>query len=92
MNDIKSKTLKDYICSYNVFNIACIYATGTTDIISRKIIEAEPYHIAFEKEKHYRILYIDDIYNPVIKQKIVTEQELKEQCDKLYKLMLSLHN
>ena len=87
MAEDKLETLRDYIILHNVFEVACVYATGSTDTISRRIVEADPYYIPFEKEKHYKILYIDNVYKPEIKEAIVTEQELKEQCDKVFKLM-----
>lgn len=92
MAEDKLETLKDYIILHNVFEIACVYVTGSTDTISRKIIEADPYYVAFEKEKHYKILYIDSVYKPEIKEVIVTEQELKEQCDKVFKLMKAINS
>ena len=92
MIENKLKTLKDYIMLYNVFEVACVYVTGSTDTVSRKIIEANPYYIPYEKEKHYKILYIDSIYKPEIKEVIVTEQELKEQCDKVFKLMKAINS
>ena len=91
MAEDKLETLRDYIILHNVFEIACIYATGSTDIISCKIVEADPYHVPFEKEKHYKILYIDNVYKPKIKEVIVTEQELKEQCDKAFRLMKAIN-
>lgn len=87
----KLETLKDYIILHNVFEVACVYATGSTDTISRRIVEADPYYIPFEKEKHYKILYIDNVYKPEIKEAIVTEQELKEQCDKVFRLMKAIN-
>lgn len=91
MAEDKLETLKDYIILHNVFEVACVYATGSTDTISRRIVEVNPYYIAFEKEKHYKILYIDSVYKPEIKEAIVTEQELKEQCDKVFRLMKAIN-
>lgn len=92
LTEDKLETLRDYIILHNVFEVACVYATGSTDIICRKIIEADPYHVPFEKEKHYKILYVDSVYKPEIKEVIVTEQELKEQCDKVFRLMKAINH